>query len=915
MNKIYFLILLITLGTMSTTRSWSQEQETTAAISVIEGETASRRSPKNIGGGVLGHGLGLVSLQSAGRYASQNPTFYVRGLQTLGSANQPLILVDGIERDITSLSAEEVEQVQILKDAAATAIYGYKGVNGVINILTKHGQSETKSIRFSYDHVLQKLDKPRMVDAYTYASAINEARINDGLSPRYNSRELEAFSSGSYPYLYPNVNWMDETFRDWAHTNRYDLEFRGGSKTFRYFALMNLISDRGFINNSDMNEGYSTQDKYSRGNLRMNFDIDLTPTIFVGVNVSASLAETSRPGSAADLWDIVYTVPSAAFPIADETGTWAGSDTWAGTLNPVAQAQGAAYYRNHTRSLFSDITVRKNLESITPGLSAWIRVGYDNIANIYEDHSRTYVYTVTSPTFPDSGEPTYTRKSYGAESSMGSDARVNTFARRLHLEGGADYRRTWQNHALHGRLMWDYEYEDPEGINNTLYRQNVVLQTHYGYADRYLADLALVESGSSRLAPGTKWSFSPTASVAWVMSKESWLAENPWIGLLKLRASAGIQNADFLPGDGVWTYYAQQYQTSGTTYPFGSGWTSEFGTTQLGQLATADPSHEVAYKVNAGIDARIKDALDITVDVFGQQRKNIWVDASGKYSSVLGNAAPYENAGRVDSWGIEVGADWTHQFGYVRFNIGGNFNFNRSEIVEQLEEPRLYPNLVQTGHRVGQVYGLKAIGFFADEADIANSPTQNFSSVRPGDIKYADINSDGVIDANDKEAIGYGSIAPEIYYNMHIGAEWKGWSLFMNWQGAGHYSAILNTKSMYYPLVSGTTLSEHYYENRWTPERAADALYPRLSSQSNANNYQANTVFLADRSYLKLREVELSYDLPERLLDKLKFVSGIRLYARGIDLLSFDHLEVGDPEAYGIYPLSRNLAFGAKLTF
>lgn len=913
MTKIHNLVPLVFLGLFTASQAWGQLPESTAALSIIDGEEASGRSAKNIGNGILGHGLGIVSIHSVGRYAAQNPTFYVRGLQTLNGNNAPLILVDGIERDITGLSAEEVDQVQILKDAAAIAIYGYKGVNGVINILTKRGKTDTKSISFTYDHVFQHLDKPKMVDAYTYANAINEARLNDGLSPRYNSQELDAFRTGNYPNLYPNVDWVNETFRDVAHTNRYDLEFRGGSRNFRYFALMNLISDRGFVNNSETNEGYSTQDKYSRGNLRMNLDIDLTPTILVKVNVNAVLAETSRPGSAADLWDMVYTVPSAAFPIADETGQWAGSNTWAGTINPVAQAQGASYYRNHTRSLFSDITIRKDLSKVASGLSAWTRVGYDNIANIFEDHSRTYIYTVTTPTFNDI-QPTFVRHSYGAESSMGTAAKVNTFSRRLHLEAGAQYQQSWEKNNLFSRLMWDYEYEDPEAINNTVFRQNFVSQTQFCHADKYIAELILVESGSSRLAPGTKWSFSPTLSAAWIVTGESWLQDNSWLNRLKLRASTGILNADFLPGDEVWTYYAQQYVTSGTTYPFGSGWTSEFGTSQLGQLATTDPSHEVAYKFNVGIDSRLWNCLDLTLDFFGQRRNNIWVEASGKYSSVLGNEAPYENAGRVKSWGIEVGADWCQRFRNVELSFGGNFNFNRNEIVEQLEEPRLYQNLVQTGHCIGQVYGLKSIGMFSDQNDIDNSPAQLFSTVRPGDIKYADINQDGVIDSNDKTSIGYSSMAPEIFYNMNLGIKWNGWGIYMNLQGVSHYSTILNTKSMYYPLVGNTTISEHYYQNRWTTD-SKDALYPRLSSQSNANNYQANTVFLADRSFLKLREVELSYEIPADWLQGLKFVKATRLYVHGIDLFSFDRMDVSDPEAYGIYPATRNFAIGAKLTF
>ncbi len=891
-------------------------KESTAAVSVIKQKDTQHRSAKNIGNSILGQGLGLISLQNGGRYAAQNPTFYVRGLQSLNGNNTPLILVDGIERDITSLSAEEVESVTILKDAAAVALYGYKGVNGAVLLTTKRGVEGQMNVKFTYDHVWNTLaHKPEFVDAPTYAAAMNEARQNDGLSARYSDQELAAFRSGQYPDLYPNVNWVDETFRTTAPTNRLNVEFQGGAEKFKYYAMLGLISDKGFIKTADANDGYSTQDKYVRGNMRMNLDIKLTPTTDVKVNLLGVLAETMRPGKQADLWDMVYTLPSAAFPVRDESGRWAGSNTWAGTLNPVAQSQGAAYYRNHTRTLFSDVTVRQDLSSLLKGLTAQVRVGYDNAANIYEDHSKTYVYTVTTPSWPASAaEPTATTSTYGADTEMGSDAKVDTYSRRFHFDGGLNYEGQWGDHGLYTQLKWDYEYEDPEGINNTLYRQDFSWWTHYAYKQRYMADLALVYSGSSRLAPDTKWNLSPTLSLAWVLSKEQFMKNVKWVDLLKLRASAGIINADYLPGDNVWSYYRQQYQISGGVYPFNSGWTSDFGSAHLDQLATQDPGHEKAYKYNIGVDARLFRSLDVTVDLYRQHRTDIWVSAAGKYTDLIGTDASYENAGVVDSWGMELGLDYTRQLGEVTLNVGGNFNLNRNEIKEQLEEPRLYSNLVQTGHSIGHVYGLEAIGFFRDEADIANSPRQTFSTVRPGDIKFRDVNGDGIIDANDKTAIGYSTTAPQIYYNLHLGAEWRGLGFYALLQGTGRYSAVLNTKSMYYPLVNNTTLSQYYYDNRWTPE-TPDAKFPRLSSQSNANNYQTNTVFLANRSFLKLRDLEVYYNLPKSLLEKTRYVQAAKVYLRGNDLLSLDHLKVDDPEAYGTTLVNRSIALGVSLTF
>lgn len=891
-------------------------EETTSAISVITSEDISRRNSKNVGGSMLGQGRGLISLQGAGIYSNQNPTFYVRGLQTLNGNDAPLVLVDGIERDITAVSAEEVESVVILKDAAAVALYGYKGINGAIQINTKRGARNTRAVKFTYDHQFNSLlNKPQFVDGYTYGLAINEARANDGLSARYSDQEIAALKSGQYPYLYPSVDWVNETFRNTASTDNFNMEFSGGEGRFRYYAMIDLISDKGFIRNADANEGYSTQDKYVRGNMRLNMDLEVTPTTDMRVNLLGMMLENSRPGANKDIWDMVYTVPSAAFPVKDDKGVWAGSDTWDGEMNPVAQTTGAAYYKNHNRLLFADVTLNQDLSALLPGLAAFVRAGYDQTANIYENHSKTYIYHVNTPSWPaGASEPAVTSKTQGKDSAMGSGANTNAYSRRAHVDAGVTYDAVFGDHTVNSQFKWDYEYSNINGVNKTVFRHNLSWWTHYGYAGKYFADLALVESGSSRLAPGTKWSFSPTLSLAWIASKEDFLSGADWLDLLKLRASAGILNADFLPGEEVWTYYAQQYNTSGGTYPFSSSFTSDFGRTYLGRLATTSPSHEKAYKYNVGIDSRMFGGLSFSLDAYWQRRSDIWVSAEGKYSAVVGKDAPYENGGIVDSWGTEVGIDYVGRAGGFEYTLGGNFNFNRNKIVSQLEEPRMYENLIRTGGSVGQIYGMKAIGFFKDEADIASSPVQNFSTVRPGDIKYEDVNGDNVIDANDLAAIGYSNRAPQIYYNFHLGAEWKGLGFYALFQGAARYSAMLNTKSMYFPLVDNTTISQYYFDNRWTPS-SQDAKFPRLSSESNANNYRSNTIFLADRSFLKLRNFELYYKLPEPLLARTKFIRGTKFYVRGNDLFCLDHLDVSDPEAYGTGQLFRSVVLGLSLTF
>lgn len=898
-------------------------EESTSSISTVYNEDFNKRSAKNIANSLFGYGTGLTTLQGSGRYADAEPTFFIRGLQSL-STNNPLILVDGIERDITDITPEEVETVTILKDAAAVAMYGNKGINGVVNITTKRGNYNTREIKFTYDHGFGwQARKPKFVDSYSYANAMNEALANDGLTARYTQDELNAFRSGQYPYLYANVDWLGETFRDMDATNIYNISFRGGASKFRYYAMANLTTNKGFIANPYMNDGYSTQDQYSRANLRTNLDIDLTEKTKLKLNVLGILSETRTPGAddqgGANLWDMIYTLPSAAFPACLENGTWGGSATWAGTKNPLAVSQAAAYTKFHERTLFADMTLAQDLSSITPGLGASGMLSYDNYAQYWENHSKTFVYGSNSVTAWENGVPSSTTYyTDGKESAMSSDAKCIAFTRVFNFAATLFYdRQIDKDNKIYSQLKWDYEYRNTKGTDQTWYRQNTSFYTHYGYKDKYFADLNLVASASNKLAPGHQWSISPTVGLAWVMSKENFMKDLSWINFMKLRASFGVIHTDRLPldDDSEVTNYWEQTYGGGGYYPFDTNYSVGTQSWSLGRLASLNSTHEKAYKYNFGLDAGMFNGLDVSFDAYYERRSDIWVSSSGHYSSVLGFTAPYENGGIVDSWGVEIGADYRKKIADITLNIGANFALAKNEIIEQMEEPRMYDNLITTGNPLKQTYGMEVIGYFKDQADIENSPKQSFGDVTPGDIKYKDVNGDNIIDANDKVAIGYSTTAPEIYYSFNLGAEWKGLGFDAMFQGAGRYSAVLNTKSLYWPLINNTTISQEYYDNRWTPENQ-DAKYPRLSSQSNENNYQTNTLWLADRSFLKLRSIELYYKFPQSWVKKSKILSNAKIYVRGIDLLCFDKINIADPEVYeATYPLTRSVVAGLTIGF
>jgi TonB-linked SusC/RagA family outer membrane protein len=565
------------------------------------------------------------------------------------------------------------------------------------------------------------------------------------------------------------------------------------------------------------------------------------------------------------------------------------------------------------------MTLSQDLSGWVKGLGFFLKLGYDTYSTLYEDHSKGFVYGSYPVTGWNAGAPVLGDYFTGGErTEMATGAQTRSFARRLTAAGGVNFDRAFGDHYVYSQLKWDYDYQHFNGANNIIYRQNYSWWTHYAYKQKYIAELALSYSGSSRLAPDTKWSFAPTFSAAWVISKENFMKDIKWIDYLKLRASIGKLNADYLPGDNIWTYYTQSYSVSGASaYYFVDATAAQdiYGTTTLGTMATVDPSHEKATKFNIGLDATLFKGLNVEFDYFYNHRYDIWCSGAGAYTAMIGFGAPYVNQGVVNQYGFDAALDFTHKFGDVTVNVGANMTLSKSEIKDMAEEPRAYDNLVQTGNPLNSIYGLVSDGLFTSQAEIDAAPRQTFTTVRPGDIRYKDINNDGVVDANDKVRLGYSVTAPELYYSFHLGAEYKGIGLDMMFQGVGRYSAMLNTQGYYWGLVSNSSLAQQVYDNRWSPtNNNANAEFPRLSSESNANNYQTSDFWLRDRSYLKLRNIELYYHLPKSLLKYTKIINSAKVYLRGVDLFTFDHLDEVDAAAYSATtPLTRSIALGVSV--
>lgn len=884
-----------------------EASESTVAASVVGTDELTHKTVIN--GSNLLYGLlpGLQVLQNPGNAWDDGASLYVRGIGTM-SNKSPLILVDGFERSLNYLNGVEIESITVLKDAASTSLYGIKGANGVILVKTKRGTESAPQIDFSYHFNMgTPRNLPDMVDAYTYANAMNEAFRNDGVQePRYSNAELQAFKDGTHPYFYPNVDWWNEAIRDHSYGDNVNFSARGGGKFVKYYTQLNFLDDRGILNATDLNDGYSTQFAYSRLNVRTNLDIQLSNTTQVKLNMFGSFAEHNRPGTQTqNIFGALYKVPSAAFPVKTARNVWGGTTIY--NNNPVASIAGTGYARSQSRALFADIELKQDLNFWVDGLSAGVRLSLDNYGTYWDNNTKSFGYEMATIDL-NSDQETYT--TLRNEGNLSFSSSVGASSNHFNFEAFANYSHSWNNvHKLNATLLYSMDKDSQKDQNASKAFMNVVAQAHYVYKNRYIVDASLAGSASSVLEPGNQWGVFPSVGLGWVISEEDFV-DVDWLNILKLRLSYGVAGrADYAVN------LFRSYYSGGNSYYFKDAYTSMSGMKEA-RLGMTGFTYEKSHKSNLGIDFMAWDKLAVSLDGFYDHRTDILVEGSGTTSSVLGIGVPKQNAGIVDSYGIEMSAKWSDRIGNLNYNIGAMFSYAANEIKEMNEEYRPYDYLKRTGNPVGQIFGYEVEGIYQNQEDIDNREVKQYLGVvRPGDLMFKDQNGDNRIDAYDQVPLGYNSTCPEIYFSFDLGLEYKGVGLYAMFQGTGNYSKVLDAASMYRPLVNNNTISTHYYENRWTPEHP-NALYPRLTYSGSENNYNTNSVWVANASYLKLRTLELYYQIPTVYLSRIPFLKRTRLFARAHDLFSWDHFDVMDPEAAGVsHPLMTQYTFGVNLTF
>ena len=881
---------------------------TTAAATTITAEELRRTSAISLADALYGKILGLNAYQNTGFKGEEDrgATFNIRGVQTTGEKDI-LILVDGVERPIDRLSVEEVESVTVLKDAAAVALYGHEAINGVLLVKTKHGTKDGKyHFKVGASHKFQfNPQSADMVSAYDYANALNKARLNDGLGAKYTEAELQKFQNGSAPFVYPNVNWKDEVFKNTAHESNAYLSFYGGTEKVQYYAQLDYTDARGLYKNPDQGD-FNSQLKYSKANIRANIDFEVSKTTRISANILGILMETNGVPNinSNDAWWHLYKVPAIAFPVKTAGGVWGGSQDY-GNNNLLAKSQGAGFMKTHQRQIWANMTLEQDLDVITKGLKFYVGASYDNSSITYETRTKGYQY----------GWNYYDATGAMKETVMGtvedkllfnywvdSQWRIATF------NAGFKYALQLNNgDNLAANVNYNVKGEIRDGQSNTFYRTNWQLALHYDHANRFMADVVLAANGSNRSYPA-KWAFSPTLGLGYIYFNNP---ESKFFNYGKVRLSGGIQHTDYVPAAGLWL---ARWNNGHGNFWFGQNFQSSWGAF-LTQFPTEDFAQEAAYKANIGTDLRIANQLDVTLDLFYQQRRNILVSAGSLNSAVVGIQSSYNDKGRVASYGMELGLRYAKTFqNGLNLNAGASFSTVKSEILEWIEAPA-YPNLSVVDGPADSERGLIALGFFQSQEEIDNSPVQQFGQTKVGDIKYKDVNEDGVINENDFVAQDYGNTFPSLNYAFSLGAEYKGFGINATFQGAAHQVKNLRyVDGVWGALSDNRNLSQEYYNNCFDIA-GAGASYPRLSTENVANNAQNSTIWYRNASWLKLRDCEIYYKLPAKLIEPLK-ISSTKIFVQGQNLLSFSSIDAVDAENLNTgYPVMKAVNIGLSVEF
>ena len=885
----------------------------------------------SISNALAGNVAGVLAMQTSGQPGQNSSEFWIRGISTFGASNAALVLVDGFERNLDEINIEDIETFVVLKDASTTAIYGSRGANGVILITTKHGKAGKINIDAKVETTYNtRTITPDFVNGYNYASMINEARITRAQEPLYQPYELEILRLGLDPDLYPNVNWKDVLMKDGAMTYRGTVNMNGGGATARYFVSASYIEEQGmYKTDENLRKDYDTNANAKRWNYRLNTDIDITKSTLLKVGVSGSLKKVNEPGLGGDIWHSIMGQTPISIPLVYSNGYIPAYGTGNQT-NPWVLATQTGYNEVWENKIQTNVTLEQKLDFITKGLSFVGRFGYDTNNKNNIKHEKWPEQWKAQRFRDENGELVFERISTEQKMRISSGA---SGERLEFFEAILQYDRGFKEHHLGGTLKYNQDSKIMtvnigDDIKKSIPRrhQGLAGRVSYNWNYRYFADFNFGYSGSENFATGHQFGFFPAFSVAWNIAEEPIIKKSlKWMNMFKLRYSYGkVGNDNF--GDNVRFPYMYTIGSGGGYQWADYNYDKNFGGKIYTDLASNNVTWEIATKHDIGVDLSLfNDKFTATIDYFHEQRDGIYMTRDHLSSMIgLNGKRPKANVGSVLSEGFDGNFAYKQKVGDVNLTIRGNMTYSKNEILERDEAYNVYEYQMDEGHRVDQAKGLIALGLFKDYDDIRNSPRQDFGSVQPGDIKYKDVNGDGVINDGDRVAIG-ATTKPNLIYGMGISAQWKGLDVNLHFQGAGKSTFFIDGPSVY-AFSSGTwgNIFSDLVENRWIDSSISNnpatenpnASYPRLSYGGSGNNFRQSTYWLRNGSYLRLKTLEIGYSLPKSMVNKIHFNS-MRLFFIGTNLLTFSSFKLWDPELGSSngekYPLAKMFTLGLSV--
>ena len=948
-----------------------QRKETMiGSVATITTKDLTQSPTANINNALAGRLPGLIVNQYAGGEPGVDQSeLFIRGKATYGNQSA-IVIVDGIERDMSYLAPDEIETFTILKDASATAAYGIRGANGVIVITTKRGKAAEKAtvnLKASIG-INQPIGFPEYLGSADYATLYNEARLNDAKMTGADISSLNLFSQQAIDnFRRAKGDNSDGLGYDWDY---YDFAFkpglqedvslsiRGGTDKVRYYVLANFFSQGGNYKYSNAGE-YDSQTKFTRYNFRSNIDININRYLSTRLDLGARITDRNAPGTTAGRLMTICATQPPYLPILVEENAHPQNEEYIqqnprGMLygdniyryNLLGELSRTGYLNEKNTYLNGSFAMNLDMEFLTKGLKAEVMFSYDasegrwinRKLDTYKDGYREYPKYATF--MPIEGSDAYmagghytgaykTGNKYDIDQTIGNGFSHNASDGRTYIQARLDYNRLFSNrHEVTAMLLAN---RGNRTVNNELayHSQGITGRFAYYYNQKYLMEFNFGYNGSENFAPGKRYGFFPAGSIGWVVSEEEFMKKASWIDFLKVRASYGLVGSDNVSSR--FPYLA--FYGSGSGYDFGNNFGTNVGGTSEGNLANANLTWEKARKLNVGIDfTTLNQRLALTIDAFYEYRFDIITDMNSDgimgYPDIVGKDAALQNLGEVSNRGVDIELSWNDKIGKdFRYYIRPNLTFSRNRLEYKAEVARKNSWRKETGKRLYENFVYVFDHFVADqeEADRLNKiGYQPWGQLIPGDVVYKDLDRNGVIDDEDRTAMG-NPRSPELMFGIPFGFQYKNFDFSVLLQGATKSSILLNGAAVFdFPQFEQDKIGrvKKMHLDRWTPETAATAKYPALHYGTHDNNKNGNSsLFLYDASYLRLKNVEIGYNVSPKLLRKFH-VQQARIYVQGLNLLTFDKLgdvdidpETKSGDGASWYPIQKVFNFGIDITF